>query len=81
MKQAALALTLSVKKKVKKPLKREFLEQMEQVVSWAVLVELIALFDPESRTGSRNTNSLRQCWLPVMRDWFGAVDDSRWAAQ
>jgi len=38
MKQAALDLKLSVKK----TRKREFLEQMERVVSWAALVALIA---------------------------------------
>ncbi len=47
MKQAALALNLSVKK----TRKREFLEQMERVVPWGALVELIAPFYPEGRNG------------------------------
>ena len=38
MKQAALNLSLSVKK----TRKRQFLEQMEQAVPWSALVELIA---------------------------------------
>ena len=47
MKQAALDLTLSVKK----TRKREFLEQMEHVVLWAALVAFIAPYYPEGRTG------------------------------
>ncbi len=47
MKQAALNLSLSVKK----TRKREFLEQMEQVVPWAALVELIAPYYPEGKNG------------------------------
>ena len=46
MKQAALDLKLSVKK----TRKREFLEQMESVVSWASLVTLIARYYLEGRT-------------------------------
>ena len=49
MKQATLNLDLNLKK----TRKREFLEQMEQVVPWAALVELI----PESvNKYSKNTN-------------------------
>ena len=47
MKQATLNLSLSVKK----TRKREFLEQMEQVVPWAALVELIAPYYPEGKNG------------------------------
>ena len=47
MKQAALDLNLSLKK----TRKREFLEQMERVVPWAMLVALIAPYYPEGRTG------------------------------
>lgn len=47
MKQAALNLALTVKK----TRKREFLEQMEQVVSWAALVKLIAPYYSEGRIG------------------------------
>ena len=45
MEQTALGLNLSVKK----TRKREFLEQMNQVVPWTALVELIApycIFQP-----------------------------------
>ena len=47
MKQAALNLNLNLKK----TRKREFLEQMEQVVPWAALLELIAPYYPQGRTG------------------------------
>ena len=47
MKQAALELKL----RVKKTRKREFLEQMGRVVSWAALVALIAPYHPVGRTG------------------------------
>lgn len=46
MKQAALDLNLNLKK----TRKRKFLEQMEQVVPWTMLVELIAPHYPEGRT-------------------------------
>ena len=42
MKQVALGLNLSLKK----TRKREFLEQMERVVPWAVLVALITPYYP-----------------------------------
>ena len=47
MKQATLGLNLDIKK----TRKYQFLEQMDQVVTWATLVELIAPYYPEGRTG------------------------------
>jgi len=47
MKQASLKLNLNVKK----TRKQVFLEQMEKVVPWAALVELIAPYYPEGKTG------------------------------
>ena len=47
MKQAALPLDLSAKK----TRKQVFLDQMDQVVPWAALVELIAPYYPEGKTG------------------------------
>jgi IS5 family transposase len=47
MKQASFDMKLSVKK----TRKSEFLGQMEWVVPWKALVELIAPFYPEGRTG------------------------------
>ena len=45
MKQAALPLSLNVKK----TRKAEFLAQMERVVPWAELVALIAPYYPEGK--------------------------------
>ena len=45
MKQASLNLNLNAKK----TRKQVFLEQMEQVVPWAALVELIAPYYPEGK--------------------------------
>ena len=47
MKQASLKLNLNVKK----TRKQVFLDEMEQVVPWAELVELIEPFHPEGKTG------------------------------
>ena len=57
MKQAALDFNLSLKK----TRKREFLAQMERVVSWAALVALIAPYYPEARTG-RPPFALETMW-------------------
>ena len=48
MKQATLRLSLNIKKIHK----RQFSKQMDQVVPWAALVELIAPYYPEGKTGS-----------------------------
>ncbi len=45
MKQASLELSLSVNK----TRKREFLEQMDKVVPWQALIDLIATYYPEGR--------------------------------
>ena len=47
MKQASLGLKLIAKQ----TRKQFFLEQMDRVVPWAALVELIAPYYPEGRTG------------------------------
>jgi IS5 family transposase len=47
MKQATLPLNLTRKK----TRKQVFLEQMEQVVPWADLIELIAPYSPEGKNG------------------------------
>ena len=47
MQQFDLGLNLSTKK----TRKREFLEQMQQVVPWQELVDLIASYAPEGRKG------------------------------
>jgi IS5 family transposase len=47
MKQADLGLSLTTKR----TRKREFLAQMERVVPWAALVQLVAPHAPEGRKG------------------------------
>jgi IS5 family transposase len=70
MKQAALALNLSVKK----TRKREFLEQMEHVVPWPALVELIAPFYPEGRTGRPPFSLPTMLRIHFMQQWFSLSD-------
>ena len=60
MKLAALDLNLNLKR----TRKREFLEQMDEVVPWAALVERIAPYYPQGRTGRPPfslTTMLRVC--------------------
>ena len=47
MKQLGLGLNLSTKK----TRKREFLEEMERVVPWAALVQIVAPYYPKAKTG------------------------------
>ena len=70
MKQASLALNLSVKK----TRKREFLDQMEHVVPWAALVELIAPFYPEGRTGRPPFSLVTMLRIHFMQQWFSLSD-------
>ncbi len=72
MKQAALNLNLNLKK----TRKREFLEQMEQVVPWAALVELIAPHYPEGRTGRPPFSSETMLRIHFMQQWFTLSDPS-----
>jgi len=70
MKQAALALNLSVKK----TRKREFLEQMERVVPWDALVELITPFYPEGRNGRPPFSLTTMLRIHFMQQWFTLSD-------
>jgi IS5 family transposase len=70
MKQAALNLDLNVKK----TRKREFLEQMEQVVPWAALVERIAPYYPEGRTGRPPFSLQTMLRVYFMQQWFTLSD-------
>jgi IS5 family transposase len=70
MKQSALALNLSIEKTCK----REFLEQMEHVVPWAALVELIASFYPEGRTGRPPFLLATMLRIHFMQQWFSLSD-------
>jgi IS5 family transposase len=70
MKQAALNLDLNVEK----TRKREFLEQMEQVVPWAALVERIAPYYPEGRTGRPPFSLQTMLRVYFMQQWFTLSD-------
>jgi IS5 family transposase len=70
MKQAALNLNLNLKK----TRKREFLEQMEQVVPWAALVALIAPYYPQGRTGRPPFSLETMLRIHFMQQWFTLSD-------
>ena len=70
MKQTALDLNLSLKK----TRKREFLEQMNQVVPWAALVELIAPYYPQGRTGRPPFFLETMLRIHFMQQWFTLSD-------
>ena len=70
MKQAALAVNLSVKKNRK----RELPEQMEEVVSWAALVECIAPYYPEGKVGRPPFSSQTMLRIHFMQQWFTLSD-------
>ena len=70
MKQVALDLNLSLKKKRK----REFLEQMERVVPWAALVTLIAPYYPEGRTGRPPFALDTMLCTHFLQQWFSLSD-------
>ena len=70
MKQATLNLGLTIKK----TRKREFLEQMEQVVPWTALVDLIAPYYPEGRTGRPPFSLQTMLRTHFMQQWFTLSD-------
>jgi transposase, IS5 family len=70
MKQASLGLNLDIRK----TRKRQFLEQMDQVVPWAALVELIAPYYPEGRTGRPPFGLQTMLRTHFMQQWFSLSD-------
>src|SRR5471030_2619551 len=70
MKQISLGLNLSTKK----TRKREFLEQMEKVVPWAVLVQIVAPHYPKSKTGRPPFAVETMLRIHFMQQWFGLSD-------
>ena len=70
MKQISLGLNLSTKK----TRKREFLEQMEKVVPWAVLVQIVAPHYPKSKTGRPPFPIETMLRIHYMQQWFGMSD-------
>lgn len=70
MKQTMLDLKLCAKK----TRKREFLEQMEQVVPWAELLALIAPYYPEGRKGRPPFSLQTMLRVHFMQQWFTLSD-------
>ena len=70
MKQATLDLDL----RAKKTRKQVFLGQMDQVVPWAALVELIAPYYPEGKTGRPPFSLLTMLRIHFMQQWFTLSD-------
>lgn len=70
MKQASLKLDLNVKK----TRKQIFLEQMERVVPWAALVEHIAPYYPEGKTGRPPFSLQTMLRVHLMQQWFTLSD-------
>ena len=70
MKQATLNLDL----KAKKTRKQVFLDQMDQVVPWAALVELIAPYYPEGKTGRPPFSLATMLRIHFMQQWFTLSD-------
>ena len=70
MKQAELGLNLSTKR----TRKREFLAQMERVVPWAALVELVAPYAPEGKKGRPPFAVATMLRIHFMQQWFTLSD-------
>jgi IS5 family transposase len=70
MKQISLGLNLSVKK----TRKREFLEEMERVVPWKVLCEIVDPYYPKGKTGRPPMGVQTMLRVHYMQQWFGLSD-------
>ncbi len=70
MKQLGLGLNLSTKK----TRKREFLEEMERVVPWAALVQIVEPHYPKARTGRPPFGIETMLRIHYLQQWFGLSD-------
>ena len=70
MKQTSLSINLNVKK----TRKQVFLDEMEQVVPWAELVELIEPHYPEGKTGRPPFSLQTMLRVHFMQQWFTLSD-------
>jgi IS5 family transposase len=70
MKQLGLGLNLSTKK----TRKREFLEDMERVVPWTVLVQIVAPHYPRAKTGRPPFGIETMLRIHYLQQWFGLSD-------
>jgi IS5 family transposase len=70
MKQLGLGLNLSTKK----TRKREFLEEMERVVPWAALVQIVEPYYPKAKTGRPPFGIETMLRIHYLQQWFGLSD-------
>src|SRR2546423_954156 len=70
MKQISLGLNLSTKK----TRKREFLDEMERVVPWKALVQIIEPYWPKSKTGRPPFAIETMLRIHYLQHWFGLSD-------
>jgi IS5 family transposase len=70
MKQLGLGLNLSTKK----TRKREFLEEMERVVPWAVLVQIVEPHYPKAKTGRPPFAIETMLRIHYLQQWFALSD-------
>ena len=70
MKQLGLGLNLSTKK----TRKRELLEEMERVVPWAVLVQIVEPHYPRAKTGRPPFAIETMLRIHYLQQWFGLSD-------
>ena len=70
MKQSSLGLGNTNKR----TRKREFLEEMERVVPWQALVELVAPYAPEGRRGRPPFSVEAMLRIHFMQQWFTLSD-------
>ncbi len=70
MKQTDLGLNLTTKR----TRKREFLAQMERVVPWAALVQLVAPYAPEGKKGRPPFSVETMLRVHFMQQWFTLSD-------
>jgi IS5 family transposase len=70
MKQLGLGLNLSTKR----TRKREFLEEMERVVPWEALVQLVRPHAPKAKTGRPAFDIETMLRIHYMQQWFGLSD-------
>ena len=72
MKQSDLGLNLTTKR----TRKREFLAQMERVVPWSALVELVAPYAPEGKKGRPPFAVETMLRIHFMQQWFTLSDSA-----
>ena len=72
MKQADLGLSLTTKR----TRKREFLDEMERVVPWLALIDLITPYAPEGKRGRSPFPVETMLRINLMQQWFTLSDPS-----